>query len=146
MLQAGVTPIVVQLVGQYVPYPLAVALLDTDSHFSKFSLTFSSLLAAGGGALLANANTVGRYWRIVAPGQVLVGLGAGMSYICCSQALIQTGSPAISGVLGAIWTSALQFGLVVAIAVCLALISAFDVSRRLVLYTISMLKCLLTGT
>ena len=51
-----------------------------------------------------------------------------MTYICCSQALVQTGSPAMSGVLGAIWTSALQTGLVIAIAICLALITGIDVS------------------
>jgi hypothetical protein len=51
-----------------------------------------------------------------------------MVYICCSQALIQTGAPSMSGVLGAIWTSALQMGLVVAIAVSLALIAGINVS------------------
>ena len=34
----------------------------------------------------------------------------------------------MSGVLGAIWTSALQTGLVIAIAICLALITGIDVS------------------
>ena len=33
----------------------------------------------------------------------------------------------MSGVLGAIWTSALQTGLVIAIAICLALITGIEV-------------------
>lgn len=69
-----------------------------------------------------------RYWKFAVPGQVLVGLGAGMTYICCSQALIQTGAPEMAGVLGAIWTSALQIGLVISIAICLALATGIDVS------------------
>lgn len=92
-------------------------------------LTNALLFAAGGSALLANMNSQDRYWTFSVPGQVLVGLGAGMTYICCSQALIQTGAPEMAGVLGAIWTSALQIGLVISIAICLALATGIDVSE-----------------
>jgi hypothetical protein len=119
----------------FIPVGIATLLVAGATEPLMAAIGFRWLLSgamavyAGGGALLANVNSVDQYWSRVLPGMCLGSFGAGAMYLCGSKTLVQTGPASMSGVLGATFNSALQTGYVLAIGISLALIGQVGVSQ-----------------
>lgn len=111
LIAAGIAPPIINAVGL------------------RYFLSGSMVLYAAGGVLLAHALDPAQYWQRAVPGMSCSAIGAGATYLACSQSLVQCGPQSMSGVLGATFNSALQIGYVIAIAISLALIQNVGVRK-----------------
>jgi EmrB/QacA subfamily drug resistance transporter len=110
-LAAGVataTVVASRLVGQVGPRPLAVAGLA---------------IAAGGMARMGHAPVAGEYASDVLPAMILLGLGAGLSFVSVTTAALERVDDAEAGLASGLLSTTVQLGGALGIAVLASIVS-----------------------
>ncbi len=67
----------------------------------RYLLGPAFILCAIGSLLFSFADTEDKYWRFMFPGLVIGTIGGACAYVTCNIAIMQSGPPEFSGVLGA---------------------------------------------
>jgi EmrB/QacA subfamily drug resistance transporter len=104
---ASATAVANQVVGKIGPRPLAVAGLA---------------IAAAGMALMGHAPAAADYWSQVLPAMIVLGLGAGLSFVSITTAALESVDDSASGVASGLLSTTVQVGGALGVAVLVGVV------------------------
>jgi EmrB/QacA subfamily drug resistance transporter len=104
---ASATAIANQVVGRKGPRPLAVAGLA---------------IAAAGMVIMGHAPLAADYWTEVLPGMIVLGLGAGLSFVSITTAALESVEDSASGIASGLLSTTVQIGGALGVAVLVGVV------------------------
>jgi EmrB/QacA subfamily drug resistance transporter len=104
---ASATAVANQVVGRTGPWPVAVAGLA---------------IAAAGMVIMGHAPLAADYWTQVLPGMIVLGLGAGLSFVSITTAALESVEDSASGVASGLLSTTVQIGGALGVAVLVGVV------------------------